>query len=151
MVSSPAKVLRLKVLQSRSPLQGRSVRSLPSRLWHTDLPPNRASEAKWRQVQDSSLPPLEGTSTLQGCWEQPAASEGRPQAPPPRRRERQVDLSQKCLSLSLSLYQVGSTGRSNPAPRTRAHAPASHFFLSLSLSLSLLPSGLRGVRVPSGP
>ena len=36
-----------------------------------------------RYVTQASLR-LKGTSTLQGCWGQPAASEGRPQAPPPQ-------------------------------------------------------------------
>ena len=129
---SPASALRMKVLQSRGPPQGRSVRSLPSRIWHTGPFPKQSGS----RYETQASPRLKGTSTLQGCWEQPAASEGRLQAPPA------TDLSSSSLSLSLSLLLRGwGAGPSLSLSLSFARAMGTGVAPCASLSLSFFRQG----------
>ena len=98
----------------------------------TSPPTGPLKQSGSRYVAQAS-PRLKGTSTLQGCWGQPAASEGRPQAPPHKERAagrlepkwlRTLSLS---LSLSLSLFFNTDKGKAvNPPPR--AYAPCQSRF-----------------------
>ena len=93
-----------KILRCSSALQGCSSTIVPSSVMALRYGPCRGGplEPGGNGYEAQAFPPLKGSSTRRGSWEQPAPPTGRPRAPP--KGKRQVDLSQNgCCSLSLSL------------------------------------------------